>query len=971
MADKKKENKGTDFLNREFWGMILTLFSGFALFCLFTGGAVFYPLGASCQTFFLGVFGFFSYPLFLFALLCGIMIIFGRKIGRGKASVLAFKLIILLLVIFCLIHLIFSPKGTQTFAEYISKAYFAPQNGIGASTFGGAVFAMVNYGVASLISTVGALILYVVALALLVLIFFKDVFFKTAEKKKSEQSSDESDLTGYDIKRPYGNGQTEQSQNTQQPPITNVYYGGVPPFQYQPQQPQQPPVSQYTPNRRLVVGNPSFELKTDEDYAPKQTYGGFGDNSQNSGSSYDQTQKPFYYSDEYDGAVKGGSEYVKQTQNVRTDDGDLSYRPKQAESSRYTEKQEPVVDDYDTPDVFDDLYIPKNYQETMNSEIYDEPEKVAENGGDLTEIVNEQVTSASDDSIVDLSDMEETPFDFNVTEEVDEPFFNEPKVKPVRSERTYEEPRRPEPVKPEVKDYKAREKKDEPVQQNIDDIEINPIDTMPYNYKYNAPPTSILNSYDSTVDYGQIEAFKMDKSAKIMNTLKILGGIETKVVNIVHGPTVTRFDIAIPENVSVKTVMKYSEDLALRLETTEEIRFAPIKGTPFIGIEIPNKTKSMVGLRDVVESDVFKNAKPTSLTFAIGKDLVGNIVVTDICKMPHLLVAGATGTGKSVGLNSMLVSLMMKYSPADLRFIIVDPKFVEFAVFENSPHMLFNEIINDSEKAVSMLDWAVEEMDARYVLFRKALVQGIDDYNAQLDPRKQHKMYRIVIIIDEFADLMAKNKKQIEEKIARIAQKARAAGIYLILATQRPSVNIMEGSIKTNFTSRMAFKMSNAIDSQTILGEAGAEKLLGAGDLLYKTSTMSSVERAQGAYVSMEEIKKIMAYIKENNVPYYNEFAHKKINKEDEPQIESVNGKDSPSGQVSEDYIKALRFAVETKSISISLIQRRLGYGFPKAAKIFDWMMNQGFVLNSQTGKQKQVVLSIEEFEKKFGKYDI
>ena len=610
----------------------------------------------------------------------------------------------------------------------------------------------------------------------------------------------------------------------------------------------------------------------------------------------------------------------------------------------------------------------------MNSNSYDEPTpktSQSEDESDLTEIVNEQVTSASDDSIVDLSGLEETPFDFN-SEEDDEPIFDEPKVKPFRYERQYQEPKRSEPVKPETRDYKSRDKKEEPVQQNIDDIEINPIDTMPYNYKYNAPPTDLLNSYDSSVDYGQIEAFKMDKSAKIMNTLKILGGIETKVVNIVHGPTVTRFDIAIPENVSVKTVMKYSEDLSLRLETTEDIRFAPIKGTPFIGIEIPNKTKSMVGLRDVVESDVFKNAKPTSLTFAIGKDLVGNIVVTDICKMPHLLVAGATGTGKSVGLNSMLVSLMMKYSPADLRFIIVDPKFVEFAVFENSPHMLFNEILNTSEKAVAMLDWAVEEMDARYVLFRKALVQGIDDYNAQIDPRKQHKMYRIVIIIDEFADLMSKNKKQIEEKIARIAQKARAAGIYLILATQRPSVNIMEGSIKTNFTSRMAFKMSNAIDSQTILGEAGAEKLLGAGDLLYRTSTMSSVERAQGAYVSMEEIKKIMAYIKENNVPYYNEFAHKKINHEDEPQIESVNGKsDNPNGQVSEDYIKALRFAVETKSISISLIQRRLGYGFPKAAKIFDWMTNQGFVLNSQTGKQKQVVLSLEEFEEKFGKYDI
>ncbi|MBQ4099654.1 MAG: hypothetical protein IJC87_06010 [Clostridia bacterium] len=970
MADKKKENKVANFLNREFWGMILTLFSAFSLFCLFTGGAVFYPLGASCQLFFLGVFGFFSYPLFLFALLCGIMIIFGRTIGKGKATKLAIKLIVLLLVAFCFIHLIASPILQMTFGEYVSLSYVSPQTSIWSSTFGGAVFAMINYGIASLISTVGAFILYIVVFILLIMIFFKDAIFKKAEKgKKSNTEEDEEEIDGFDIKRPYGNA--DNQRQTQQPPITNVYYGGMP-YQYQPQQPQPPVTPNYAQNRKLVVGNSSFELKTDEDYEPKTSYGSQNGYTQGSGSSYDQTQKPFYYSDVCDGEVKGGGEYVKQTQNVNYEE--KPYGQNATESARYEEKTQPSYDEFDSPDVFDDLYIPKNYTESMNSNSYDEPTpktSQSEDESDLTEIVNEQVTSASDDSIVDLSGLEETPFDFN-SEEDDEPIFDEPKVKPFRYERQYQEPKRSEPVKPETRDYKSRDKKEEPVQQNIDDIEINPIDTMPYNYKYNAPPTDLLNSYDSSVDYGQIEAFKMDKSAKIMNTLKILGGIETKVVNIVHGPTVTRFDIAIPENVSVKTVMKYSEDLSLRLETTEDIRFAPIKGTPFIGIEIPNKTKSMVGLRDVVESDVFKNAKPTSLTFAIGKDLVGNIVVTDICKMPHLLVAGATGTGKSVGLNSMLVSLMMKYSPADLRFIIVDPKFVEFAVFENSPHMLFNEILNTSEKAVAMLDWAVEEMDARYVLFRKALVQGIDDYNAQIDPRKQHKMYRIVIIIDEFADLMSKNKKQIEEKIARIAQKARAAGIYLILATQRPSVNIMEGSIKTNFTSRMAFKMSNAIDSQTILGEAGAEKLLGAGDLLYRTSTMSSVERAQGAYVSMEEIKKIMAYIKENNVPYYNEFAHKKINHEDEPQIESVNGKsDNPNGQVSEDYIKALRFAVETKSISISLIQRRLGYGFPKAAKIFDWMTNQGFVLNSQTGKQKQVVLSLEEFEEKFGKYDI
>lgn len=951
MAENKNGNGVSKFVNKEFSGMVLLLFSAFILFCLFTGGQIFYPFGMWVQFFFMGTLGYFAFPLFFFCLLCSLMLIVGRSVASGKATNSAIKLILITFACFCLVHLIMHPVNDQTFKGYVSLAFNSPKTNLFDAYFGGAVFSILIWCAVKGLSVYGAYIFFSALAIIFVLFLLKDLIFvkrNGGERQRKVKTEKESEVEKEEKAVP---PQREAPQ-----PI-NVYYG-APNNQYQPS-------TQKREKRNLVFGKSSFELKTDEDFEPrvnipKPDLPYEKESSQYSGATY--------YSDAYKSSVTKNNDYVKSTERINTE------RPVPKAESTYNHgynalsDNEPI-DDFDTPSEFKDIYIPENYKDSVKNDFNS---SVNDFSNDLNDIVTEQVSSASDDNIVDLTKMEEQPFSFEAHEEIDE----EPEIfKPV--EKTYTPSRKTEivrPITPKKTESKPEQLRFNTAEKVNDEVEedVNPIDTMPFNYKYNAPPTSLLNTYDSQNDYGQIEAFKMDKAEKIMNVLKILGGIEVKVVKIVDGPTVTRFDIAIPENVPLKSVMKYSEDLKLRLETTEEIRIAPVKGTPFIGIEIPNKVKKIVGLREIVESEPFQTAKPTSLTFAIGKDLVGKSVVTDICKMPHLLVAGSTGTGKSVGLNSMLVSLMMKYSPADLRFIIVDPKMVEFAVFENSPHMLFNEILFTSEKAVSMLDWAVEEMDSRYALFRKALVQGIDDYNAQLDTRKQHKMYRIVIIIDEFADLMSKNKKQIEEKIARIAQKARAAGIYLILATQRPSVNIMEGSIKTNFTSRMAFKMSNAVDSQTILGEAGAEKLLGAGDLLYRTSTMPNVERAQGAYISMDEIKKVMAYIKENNVAYYNESAHKIINHEDEPQIESVTGKNEcADGRVSPDYIKALRFAVEAKSISISLIQRRLGYGFPKAAKIFDWMIANKYVLESQTGKQKQVVLSLEEFEEEFGQYEI
>ncbi|MBQ7642944.1 MAG: hypothetical protein IJS67_03485, partial [Clostridia bacterium] len=616
----------------------------------------------------------------------------------------------------------------------------------------------------------------------------------------------------------------------------------------------------------------------------------------------------------------------------------------------------------DEPDFEEEIYIPENYRQAMRENRQDKSDDepfLAEDEpfSAEPEHVDGVDESASDDNIVDMSNAD---FGFDKSEKGRVEEFEEDFDEPIK-------PRRTESLKPEVGD--EEDDFENTVGDKEGDKKVNPYDEMPLNFKYNPPPLNLLRVYESSENYGEVEVFKREKAAKILNTLKFLNNIDAQVVNIIHGPTITRFDLAIPENISVKNVVKYTDDLKLRLETKSEIRFTTVPGTPYVGVEVPNDKQATVGLRAVLESEKFINAKQNTLTFAIGEDIIGNPVVADITKMPHLLIAGATGTGKSVGLNALLVSLMYKYSPAELRFIIIDPKQVEFTMFSGIPHMLFDEIIYEPQKAIAALAWAVKEMEARYSLLREAMVRNIDEYNTQIDPSRQRKMPRIVMIVDEFADLMSVDKKGIEEKIARIAQKARAAGIYLVLATQRPSVNIMEGSIKTNFTSRMAFKMSNAIDSNTILNEVGAEKLLGRGDLLYRMSDMTSVERAQGAFIDGEEIKNVVAYLKANNKCYFNEAALADINGECSPQIENVTARSGGSrgGAVSPDNLAALYLAVQRGSISISMLQRALHFGFPKAGAIVDWMSREGYLAAGAAGKQKPVTLTKEQFDEKYG----
>ncbi len=486
--------------------------------------------------------------------------------------------------------------------------------------------------------------------------------------------------------------------------------------------------------------------------------------------------------------------------------------------------------------------------------------------------------------------------------------------------------------------------------------------------RYNAPSLGFLRDYQGMG--GALDADEVEQNKEtIVETLSNLK-IPSEIVKVTQGPAVTRYDIDIPGNIPTGRVLSCDRELAMRLHAKDGVNIQTNYENGSISIEVPNKQRAIVGLKEIICSDRFNNSKPGSLMFGLGKDIEGRAICGDITKMKHVLVAGSTGAGKSVCLNALIISLLYKYGPEDLRIILVDPKQVEFNIYDKLPHLMINEIINDPAKVVTTLNWAITEMERRYALFKEktkkgTLVREIDEYNAKLTPEEE-KLPKIVIIIDELADLMIVAKKDIEDRIQRLTQKSRAAGIHLVLATQRPSVDVITGVIKSNLPTRVAFRVAQQVDSHTILDAAGAEKLLGNGDMLYKTDTMTFPLRAQGAFLSSEEVQTIVSYVKEHNEAYFDDSVADYINNE---KSGGTGGGDSDDDSVEAVYIDALRYVVGIGQASISMIQRRCSVGYPKAGKIIEWMENMGYISAFDGAKARKVLLTQEEFESKYGDY--
>lgn len=481
---------------------------------------------------------------------------------------------------------------------------------------------------------------------------------------------------------------------------------------------------------------------------------------------------------------------------------------------------------------------------------------------------------------------------------------------------------------------------------------------------YNPPPLDLLTT--QSIDISSLNENVVEKRAQLENSLATFG-IPAKVIGVVVGPAITRYELEMPPGIAVKRVLSHADDIALSLASNGNIRIeAPIPGRSAVGVEVPNEKVATVSIKEILTSREFLQSR-SPLTMALGKDISGAIKITTLPKLTHLLVAGTTNSGKSVCLNSIILSFIFKASPEEVRLILIDPKFVEFNAFNGLPHLLIPKVITDAEKAINALSWAVSEMDKRFRIFESTMCLNIDDYNSSqpVISNQVAKMPYIVIIIDELNELLMCAKKELEEKIARLSQKARACGIHLIFATQRPSVDVITGTIKANLPSRIAFSLKTQPDSKTVLGEGGAEKLLGRGDMLYSPNGSSEPKRIQGCFVSSEEINMVVNYIKANNKCVFDEQIERAIMNPNQKD----NNIGSESNEVSSDpmFISALRVVVETGQTAVTFIQRKLMLGFPRAARLLDQMEAAGYLSGQDASKQREVIITMEQFENLYG----
>ena len=474
---------------------------------------------------------------------------------------------------------------------------------------------------------------------------------------------------------------------------------------------------------------------------------------------------------------------------------------------------------------------------------------------------------------------------------------------------------------------------------------------------YEFPPITLLEEGKSTSDKNS-ERQLLATAEKLRRTLYSFG-VSAKVENVSVGPAITRYELAPAEGVRVSKIANLSDDIALSLEA-ETIRIeAPIPGKHTVGIEVPNKEKNTVPLRDIIESDEFINSK-SKLAFALGKDVAGAIVVTDIAKMPHTLIAGATGSGKSVCINTLITSIIYKAKPSEVKLLMIDPKVVELSVYNGIPHLLIP-VVTDPKKAAGALAWAVQEMVKRYSLFAEKKVRDMKGYNSLAEKEGNPKLPQIVIIIDELADLMMVAAKDVEDAICRLAQMARAAGMHLVIATQRPSVDVITGIIKANIPSRIAFSVSSQVDSRTILDSAGAEKLLGKGDMLFYPSGAPKPVRIQGAFIWDKEVENIVKFLKKDGETEYDAGIIESIERSGEPEKAAADEDDDDDTDPLLD--EAIDLVVETGQASTSFIQRRFKVGYARAGRIIDQMEQRGIISGYQGSKPREVLMSKERLQ--------
>ena len=562
--------------------------------------------------------------------------------------------------------------------------------------------------------------------------------------------------------------------------------------------------------------------------------------------------------------------------------------------------------------------------------------------------IESEVEIKQTESTKDVIDWQETPtIDESALESMPEPVTEEtPRIRSTAKK-----------IQPEEKAEIAKE--EEKIAQQIQNNEAQ-------EHKYVFPPLSLLKKGEGKKGDSVMQL--KETALRLQQTLQNFG-VKVTITDISQGPSVTRYELQPEQGVKVSKIVGLSDDIKLNLAATDIRIEAPIPGKAAVGIEVPNKENSAVALRDLLEAEEFKKF-PSNICFAVGKDIGGQVVVADIAKMPHLLIAGATGSGKSVCINTIIMSILYKADPADVKMIMIDPKVVELSVYNGIPHLMIP-VVTDPKKASAALHWGVAEMTDRYKKFADMNVRDLKGYNKAVESGKLspdgeplQKMPQLVIIVDELADLMMVASNEVEESICRLAQLARAAGIHLIIATQRPSVDVITGLIKANMPSRVAFSVSSGVDSRTILDMNGAEKLLGKGDMLFYPQGYSKPARIQGAFVSDSEVSDVVDFIK-------NQMLGNNYSTAVEEQIKTMQGSGSSSGsgnsagghEVDVYFADAGRFVIEKDKASIGMLQRLFKIGFNRAARIVDQLEEAGVVSAEEGTKPRKILMSMEQFE--------
>ncbi len=524
-----------------------------------------------------------------------------------------------------------------------------------------------------------------------------------------------------------------------------------------------------------------------------------------------------------------------------------------------------------------------------------------------------------------------------------------------------------ETVEEAVKENKKRKKRPSNPDDNPESIDNTaakslPDDSVTESEKpaYVFPPIDCLKLSEKETSTDNMTEMQLG-AKKLLATLESFN-IKSEVTNICRGPSVTRYELLPAAGVRINKITNLSDDIALRLAATSVRIEAPIPGKSAIGIEVPNAAKSMVTMREIIDTPQFRDAK-SKLTVALGKDITGNIICADLAKMPHLLVAGTTGSGKSVCLNSMIVSILYNASPDEVKLVMIDPKMVEFTIYNGIAHLEVP-VVSNPRKAAGALGWAVGEMEKRYQLFAENSVRDIKGFNALCETRTDlHKMSQIVIFIDELADLMMVSPKEVEDSICRLAQKARAAGIHLVIATQRPSVDVITGIIKANIPSRIALSVSQQVDSRTILDASGAEKLLGNGDMLFAPVGSSKATRVQGCFISDGEVENVVNHIKSQVQSSYNDEVIKEI------EMKAAAAEDAKKKSVAdedEDYDPVLNDAIEVVlnagGASTTMLQKKLKLGYARASRVMDQLEEKGIVGPAEGAKPRAILISKQQW---------